>query len=111
MPALKPKDQQRVILNVTCSTTEKKLVDKEFKNSGFPDRSKFILHKIFEAIAYGDEYITEKPPKHATKATIQLSCTPQQRKTIKEYCANQLPNFKRSRWIVGLLINYCQKSS
>ena len=59
---------------------------------------------IAKAIAYGDEYITEKPPKHATKATIQLSCTPQQRQTIKEYCSNQLPNFKRSRWIVGLLI-------
>lgn len=103
MPAAKPKDQQRVILNVTCSVEQKALVEEAYKKSGFPTRSKFLLHKIYEAIAQNNDYVPAKIDKHATKAPIQISCTPKQKESILQF-TSKLPSFKRSRWILGLVI-------
>lgn len=114
MPAKKPKDKHRIRFKVTCSTEHKELVDKSLANIQPRLRSKYILSLIKKAIserlaegeiASKNTSIVEKPPIHRASQQFQISCTPQEMKLIDDFCDRYLDKYKRSRWIVKLIVD------
>ncbi len=111
MPAPKPKSQHKKIITVSCSQKQKQQIDRLIAKRNPVSRSKYILGVLFEAIALSETDCGEKPPKHSSTVTFQISCTPKQYQAIVSFGdpegyaeRNRVPHFKRSRWIVHQLL-------
>jgi hypothetical protein len=106
VPASKPKHKHRVVLPITCSIAQKKAIDKALSHIPPRQKSKYILELIRQAIAL--KYTTiadDESYTHGTNTEFQISCSPDERQIIYNYCDHYLPSGKRSRWIVSLTLN------
>lgn len=105
MPAPKPKSKHRVRFKVTCSTQHKILIEQALQPIRPRLRSKYILSLIKEAIASKNTAIIDKSPIHSTSQQFQISCTPEEMAAINDFCDRYLDKYKRSRWIVKLIVD------
>ncbi len=105
MPAKKPKSKHRVPLIVSCSATQKQQIDKVLSQYPLRYRSKYLMDSLKSAIAQHKTDLNEDESYwHGTKTTFQISCTPEGKQKIDEFCNQYLPARKRSRWIVQRIL-------
>ena len=104
MPAPKPKSQHRIPLVVSCSVAQKEQIDEVLAKIPPRRKSKYILSLIEKAIASGDTNLAEESYTHNTNVQFQVSCSPEEKKKIDNYCDRYLPKGKRSRWIVNIIL-------
>lgn len=105
MPAPKPKHEHRVVIPVTCSKEQKAAINETLSHVPSQARSEYILKLIERAIAtYYIDYVTESYT-HGSTTEWQISCQPDERDIIYDYCKKYLPARKRSRWIVSVILD------
>lgn len=105
MPQPKPKSQHRIPLSVTCSIAQKQQIDELLESVAPLPRSKYILNLLQEAMAKEYAEYSQESYTHKSTVEFQISCTPQQKQEILDYCDRYLPSKKRSRWIVNIILS------
>ncbi len=105
MPAKKPKSKHRVPLIVSCSATQKQQIDEILSNYPIRYRSKYLMDFLKSAIAQNKTNLADEESYwHGTKVTFQISCLPNEKQLIDDFCNEYLPARKRSRWIVQRIL-------
>lgn len=105
MPAKKPKSQHRIPLIVSCSAAQKQEIDKVLSQYPIRYRSKYLINFLKRAIAQNKtDLADEESYWHGTKKTFQISCLPEEKQLIDDFCNEHLPLRKRSRWIVQRIL-------
>ncbi len=105
MPAKKPKSKHRIPLIVSCSATQKEEIDKVLSNYPVRFRSKYLINFLKRAIAAHKTNLADNESYwHGTQVTFQISCLPEEKQLIDEFCNKYLPVRKRSRWIVQRIL-------
>lgn len=99
------KERYRERFNICCSAVNKEIIDQllaEHRN-----KSKFIVSAIEEAIAHQETGIIDEPSRHSSYSRLQISCSPEQKERIDDYCDRYIDRYKRSKWIVKILLDKC----
>lgn len=63
-----------------------------------------MLKVIKGAIALKHTEYSDESYTHQSTVEFQISCTPEEKKRILDYCDRYLPSKKRSRWIISILL-------
>lgn len=95
--------KDKISFKVSCSPRQKELIEQEFKESGFPTLSVWIMHKVGWAIALKKYELPETLEPKRSKAEFKVYCTREELGAIAAY-GKSIEGFKRSLWIVYLLV-------
>ena len=105
MPAKKPKSQHRTQIAVTCSIAQKQQLERILSKIPPLKKSKYMLKAIKRAIAVHHTEYSDESYTHQSTVEFQISCTPEEKQNILDYCDRYLPSKKRSRWIMSILLS------